>query len=344
MNGMTESRIVQHIVNQFLPTMHNGFIPRLLKDRAVWAVLGVTTALFSFSQLLHVTNYLNINAEIYPTTVLTLTNQDRAAAGVPALSASQELQTAAEEKLQDMIDNNYFAHTSPGGLTPWYWFEKAGYSFLYAGENLASNFTDSGDVENAWLASPLHRANILNGAFTEIGIATAQKVSEGRTITYVVELFGTPAVMKNSARVVIPIKTVHHIAQVGTSPTVAGASVATSNKSLNIIDQSESFVSVQNTDDTLEQRAVTEPVVPRVSWFSRFLLAFDTYAGTMIEVVIVALIMAMGALVTREYERHHRRHMVYGILLTVVLTSFLFVGRIGVFAETHSQFSYTLTQ
>jgi hypothetical protein len=92
-----------------------------------------------------------------------------------------------------MASKGYFEHTSPQGLTPWYWFENVGYNFSYAGENLAVNFSDSRDVTNAWMNSPEHRANILSGDFTQIGIATAQGVYNGQQVVFVVEEFGTPA-------------------------------------------------------------------------------------------------------------------------------------------------------
>ena len=122
------------------------------------------------------------------------TNQSRIANNLPALQVSPMLQEAAQEKANDMATKGYFAHTSPQGLTPWYWFENVGYSFSYAGENLAVNFSDSQDVTNAWMNSPEHRANILSTDFTQVGIATAQGIYNGQPATYVAEEFGTPAV------------------------------------------------------------------------------------------------------------------------------------------------------
>ncbi len=102
------------------------------------------------------------------------TNQSRVANGLPDLQVSPLLQAAAQEKANDEATKGYFAHTSPQGLTPWYWFQQVDYNFDYAGENLAVNFSDSGDVTTAWMNSPEHRANILSTDFTQIGIATAQ--------------------------------------------------------------------------------------------------------------------------------------------------------------------------
>ena len=121
------------------------------------------------------------------------TNQNRVANGLPDLQVSPLLQAAAQEKANDEATKGYFAHTSPQGLTPWYWFQQVGYNFDYAGENLAVNFSDSQDVTNAWMNSPEHRANILSTDFTQIGIATAQGIYDGEPTTFVVEEFGTPA-------------------------------------------------------------------------------------------------------------------------------------------------------
>jgi hypothetical protein len=92
-----------------------------------------------------------------------------------------------------MAQKGYFAHTSPEGRSPWYWFKQGGYVFNFAGENLAVDFSDSADVERAWMNSPTHRSNILNNKFTEIGVATAVGTLDGRQTTFVVQEFGTPA-------------------------------------------------------------------------------------------------------------------------------------------------------
>jgi hypothetical protein len=95
-------------------------------------------------------------------------------------------------KANDMAEKGYFAHTSPEGKTPWYWFKQAGYDYSYAGENLAVNFFESKDVAEAWMNSPTHRANIVKKDYTEIGIAVATGMYEGRQSVFVAQLFGTP--------------------------------------------------------------------------------------------------------------------------------------------------------
>jgi Cysteine-rich secretory protein family len=92
-----------------------------------------------------------------------------------------------------MAKNEYFSHYAPDGTSPWYWFDQSGYKYVHAGENLAIHFTDSSEVVDAWMDSPTHRANIVNGNFTEIGVGTAKGTYQGYDTVYVVQLFGAPA-------------------------------------------------------------------------------------------------------------------------------------------------------
>src|SRR4029077_4956173 len=97
-----------------------------------------------------------------------LANTDRTQNGLGQLATSSVLQKAAQLKADDMAARSYFSHNTPDGKTPWTFFKEAGYNFHYAGENLAVYFSDSDEVEKAWMNSSLHRANILSDKFTEI--------------------------------------------------------------------------------------------------------------------------------------------------------------------------------
>jgi uncharacterized protein YkwD len=129
---------------------------------------------------------------IYASVLVSLTNQNRAAANVSQLTVSPILEKAAQMKADDMAAKGYFAHNTPEGFTPWYWFDLAGYKYIYAGENLAVNFENSSDVETAWMNSPGHFLNIMNPKFTEIGIATSTGIYKGRSAVFVVQMFGAP--------------------------------------------------------------------------------------------------------------------------------------------------------
>ncbi|MEY4747155.1 MAG: hypothetical protein RLZZ416_204 [Candidatus Parcubacteria bacterium] len=132
-------------------------------------------------------------ASVVAAVLVDLANDDRMQENLDALTINPRLVAAAQAKADDMAAKSYFAHTSPEGVDPWHWFKEAGYSFEYAGENLAVDFSDSSDVNGAWMNSQTHRANILGQHFTEIGIATAEGTYEGHPTTFVVQEFGKPS-------------------------------------------------------------------------------------------------------------------------------------------------------
>lgn len=123
--------------------------------------------------------------------VVELANVDRTDKGVPELVENAKLAQAASEKAGDMLLNDYFSHTSPQGVTPWRWIEKADYDYNYAGENLAMDFNSAEKMNEAWMASPTHRANILNKKYKEIGVAEKEGVINGHETIVVVQMFGS---------------------------------------------------------------------------------------------------------------------------------------------------------
>jgi hypothetical protein len=130
-------------------------------------------------------------SDITSQTVINIVNKERVGKGLDDLSESSLLDKAALDKVNDMIKNDYFAHTSPGGTSSWYWFEKNGYDYKYAGENLAINFDNAEGQHEAWMKSETHRRNILNPNYQEIGVAVAQGKIDGQYVTLTVQLFGT---------------------------------------------------------------------------------------------------------------------------------------------------------
>lgn len=123
--------------------------------------------------------------------IVALTNQKRAEIGLPALSPNGQLASAASSKAGDMFANNYWAHNSPAGKTPWSFISAAGYKYVYAGENLARDFSDAGAVVNAWMNSPSHKENILDKNFKEIGVAVSDGKLDGHDGILVVQMFGS---------------------------------------------------------------------------------------------------------------------------------------------------------
>lgn len=133
-------------------------------------------------------------AGMVPDDVIALVNNSRTKATLSPLSANAKLTAAAKNKADDMIKNDYFAHTSPKGIEPWYWIKQAGYQYKAAGENLAINYTDAKEQHEAWMKSETHRANIMSTRYQEIGVAVVKGKIDGKESTVTVEMFGAPLV------------------------------------------------------------------------------------------------------------------------------------------------------
>jgi hypothetical protein len=119
------------------------------------------------------------------------TNAKRQEAGLGPLTFNSTLSVAAANKATDMFAKNYWAHNSPIGSTPWDFITGAGYHYTVAGENLAKNFSNSGGVVDAWMASPSHRANLLKSGYRDVGFAVVNGTLNGEETTLVVQMFGT---------------------------------------------------------------------------------------------------------------------------------------------------------
>lgn len=110
--------------------------------------------------------------------VVTLVNQERAKRGLSQLKVNSTLAYVARLKSQDMVNRNYFSHTSPTYGSPFTMMQHYGLRFSAAGENIAMGQRTAQEVMNAWMNSPGHRANILSPSYTQIGVGCA-KTSSG---------------------------------------------------------------------------------------------------------------------------------------------------------------------
>lgn len=131
-------------------------------------------------------------AAVLAGSVVKLTNEERAESDLPPLTASALLTRAAQMKADDMAAKSYYAHVSPDGSIPPYWLNAVGYKYQIMAENLVIDRTNSEDVVSAWMGSHDHRVNILNPAFTEIGIGVAHGTYEGDRTIYVVQMLAKP--------------------------------------------------------------------------------------------------------------------------------------------------------
>ena len=106
----------------------------------------------------------------YEQEVVRLVNTERAKYGLSPLTANWELSRVARYKSQDMVDNRYFSHTSPTYGSPAQMIRSFGLSFRTSGENIAYGYATPAAVVSGWMNSSDHRANILSGSYTQIGV------------------------------------------------------------------------------------------------------------------------------------------------------------------------------
>ena len=335
----------------FIPHHENDYQPHFLREPSVVVIAIFVIFLFGL-QLLYsrVVVPSNFFAAILPSVIVELTNSDRAMGSASPLAVSPILVTAAQKKADDMAAKGYFAHTSPEGITPWFWFGEVGYRFSYAGENLAVHFTESQDVETAWLNSPGHRANILNTNFTEIGVAAAEGTYQGVATTFIVEMFGRPA-LAAAPRPVAPASAIAPLPPPSVSPKpkpkfpqasqpvavaphpnplpipIPSATRGAKRQSDNLetITMNDMFVAVRNNDAVAAEAGVAPPPsssrltsrLKRAITSPRFVL--DVIYGLLAIMTGISLIIAIVV----EVEKQHPKHIIYGVfLLFLISTSF----------------------
>jgi uncharacterized protein YkwD len=118
-------------------------------------------------------------------TTLCLLNQERADHGLKAFTESSTLDRAADDYAADMVKRRFFDHVSPGGGTMMDRIKAAGWApsgSWSAGENIAwgsGSLATPASIVDGWMRSAGHRANILNGSFSQIGIGIAAGAPQG---------------------------------------------------------------------------------------------------------------------------------------------------------------------
>ena len=183
------------LAHLFTPKHTNNHRARLLHPEGFVVLIAIAfmfQALFKQFQSTSFGRVLGYASSITVSQVLDLTNKARTAQGENALSLNEQLNQAALAKAVDMFNEQYWAHNSPSGKTPWVFVRGVGYKYSAAGENLARDFGDAPSMVNAWMASPSHKANILQDKYKDIGIAVVDGKLNGIETTLVVQLFGKP--------------------------------------------------------------------------------------------------------------------------------------------------------
>ena len=301
----------KRLKNHFIPHDGNDYKPHFIRERNLVGVALLAVAIFglAFSIKSLITRNPDLLSAVITGVLVDLTNSNRLSQNINPLTSSPTLTAAAQLKADDMAKKSYFAHTSPEGKTPWYWFRETGYHFLYAGENLAVNFVDSEDVVQAWMNSPGHRANILNDKFSETGIALAPGKYNGEDSIYVVQLFGQPAV-----------------SQTQKTPETPNVEVLAENKM---------FIAVQNNDyvGTEEIRVSDTGLVAEASVVDKAIASPKMVLRAVYMFIGGMVLISFVLFVTLKPTRKHSKHVVYIILLLILIAGLFYFSSVRLFPQ-----------
>lgn len=347
----------------FIPHAENDHKPHFLRGQAVSVTALLVVVLFAASVVGNYAVRHNAHlAAVQAAFIVDLTNEDRKDAGLKKLVISKQLVSAADMKAKDMSSKRYFAHISPEGRTPWYWIDLSGYKYIYAGENLAVNFTDSSDVEDAWMDSPTHKANILHKKFTEIGIATSPGIYKGEKTIFVVQMFGSPkkSAVVNPARVsAVPDTTAvaEEPVQLASAPQ-AGSQVSQDEEVLGeelqvsqnsgsanntpaspapvqgFEEMEDPYMTVINEDVTPEEILASEEEVfitensdlVYTNWFERILVSPSKVVRDLYITLAALVAFSLILKIFIEIRLQHARSIIYGLVLLLIIGVFMHIN------------------
>ncbi len=116
--------------------------------------------------------------------VIDLVNEERAKAGLSPVTEAADVAAAASVRAREITSN--FSHSRPNGTYYNTALDEGGVTYRGSGENIAYGQRTAAEVMNGWMNSQGHRANILNGNYTKIGVGYYEN---GSGVKYWVQLF-----------------------------------------------------------------------------------------------------------------------------------------------------------
>lgn len=224
-------RAARGVLHTFVPHKGNGYRPHLIRPIGLAIVIAAALVLQFVAITPKAGSVKGAQTDFSRQALLDESNKVREANDVPILNLNDQLNEAAALKAHDMLSHQYWAHVSPDGTTPWFWFRKVGYRYDFAAENLAKGFRTPSGVVTAWMNSEEHRTNALSNDYQDVGFGVAEGTLDGEQTTIVVALYGSPLgapVLKSSEVLAAKDGDLNPIARLGVglqslSPTAVGS-------------------------------------------------------------------------------------------------------------------------
>ena len=279
----------------FIPHNGNNHRPHILSKSSLRTIITILVffELITFlSPVLIRLNMLDGVATVLPAVLSDLTNEERQLQNLSILKINPILNEVARMKAEDMASKGYFAHTSPEGKTPWYWIEKVGYQYEYAGENLAIDFSDSKDVTNAWMKSPTHKANIVKGNYTEMGTGIASGVYQGHKTGFVAQVYANPLIEK------IPVQNIKVENKISTKQDLAD-------------DLVEKVLGVETTINT---ENTTSP-----TFWQKLIISPRNMTNIILYTIFAIISFALFLYVVIKMRNHHRDLITNGLIILALV-------------------------
>ncbi|MFA6520647.1 MAG: CAP domain-containing protein [Candidatus Paceibacterota bacterium] len=289
----------------FIPHEGNDHRPHFLRDLSTRNIIAVVIFLEIFSFLIPTISQLNITggmAAVLPAVLSSLTNTERNIQNLSTLFVNPILNQAALMKAEDMATKGYFAHTSPEGKTPWYWIEKVGYKYQYAGENLAVNFSDSQDVTRAWMNSPTHKANIVKGNYTEMGTGVANGVYQGRNTVFVAQVYANP----------LPIP----------KPTSSSKSFKLKVEKLPELVK-ENSSNVLGAEDVVNEENINDDTFKQPSFLQKLFASPRNTTNIILNIIFFIVVLALLLYLFIQMRNHHKDLITNGLIILAVIGAVL---------------------
>lgn len=272
-------------VHHFLPKSEKRSRADLLDNKAIFiycAIILALTAAFRFVPKI-APGVLGYASDITISDLLKYTNKKRVENGVSNLRLNAKLSAAAEKKAQDMFKDGYWAHVAPDGAEPWDFILSEGYDYIYAGENLAKNFSTSKEVVEAWFKSPTHKSNLIGANYDEVGFAVVNGVMGGYETTLVVQMFGRPRQPSMVASVLEEESVIEKsMEQAGSTSTVEGAGSESGGGSPEEIQPLE-----QEGEEVVVVSPEKGPIVDITAATKGISLAFGGFVGSLLTIDIL---------------------------------------------------------
>ena len=334
--------MISWLKKHFVPHHANDHRPHILRDVSTKNIIALVIFLEIFSFILPMANfnYLDNLAAVLPSVLGELTNAERASQNLGILAENPLLDEAAEMKARDMATKGYFAHTSPEGLTPWYWIELAGYKYEYAGENLAVNFRDSKDVTEAWLNSPTHKANIVKGNYTEMGTGVARGMYKGKNSIFVAQVYANPKPVPKVA----PVPPVAPTVKVDPDRVAEKAPVQKENKVVlaspveEVVEENVLGAAVAEESTPAPSTGLANMPVKNPSALEKMLASPRNTTNVILAIIFAIVALALLLYIVIKTRDHHRD------LLTNGLAVLALIGAIFIANYEYSYRSLIITQ